>query len=131
MESLTGEREIAQRGSLTLTNYRLVQEHFSWIKSMYKEIPIDRIDSIQYESRRSLLFLIIGIILILTGIIIGQFDDDYLLVAVFGSLILLIALLWKKEFIEFRSASMIIREEKRGIEAFADSVRKQMYQRRA
>ena len=128
MELLENERQMGACASLIVTNYRLLQEKKSWGSKMLKEIPLKKLDSIAYDYARSPTAVTLGILMSLIGFFLALEDDEFLLLMLIGFVVLIVGLLWKKELTEFRSSSMVIREEGRMIEEFVNIVRKQIYE---
>lgn len=127
MELLENERQMGTCASLIATNYRLVQEEKSLGRKVLKEIPLEKLDSIAYDYARSPAAILIGIFLSLSGYYLTLAEEVFLPILAIGLLVLIIGLFWKREFTEFRSASMVIREEREGMEEFTNIVRKQLY----
>jgi hypothetical protein len=133
MELLKNEKELSKRASLIVTNYRLVQEKRSWGKRTHKEIPLNKIDSISFEYSRNIGLIATGIALIVLGFLFNYWlphsSQIWFLIAVLGFITLLLGILLKKEFVEFSSCSLKIREEKKSIEKFIDVVREEIYRK--
>lgn len=113
--------------SLIVTNYRLVQEKTSWGRRTIREIPLRRLDSITYDYARSPGAILAGILLTLIGYLLALEEEEFFFVVLIGLLILIIGLLWKREFTEFKSATMTIREESRGLGELTNTLRKLIY----
>ena len=96
-------------------------------KKVLKEIPLEKIDSIVYDYQRSPLTIVLGISLLLIGYFLTLEEEIFLPILVIGLLALITGLLWKREFTEFRSASITIREEKGKMDEFVNVVRGHLY----
>ncbi len=133
MKLLTHEKELDAQASLIVTNKRLVQERITFGKRTHKEIPLNKITSISFEYELHIGSLIAGIVLTLLGLFLifleSQHTQTWFFVLFFGVVILIITLLLKKEYVEFNSNRLKIREENREIEKFVDTVREEIYKK--
>ncbi|CAD7773741.1 MAG: hypothetical protein KBONHNOK_00647 [Candidatus Methanoperedenaceae archaeon GB50] len=114
MKLLKTEKELSKHASLIVTNNRLVQEKKSWGKRTHKEIPLDKIDSLSFEYSKNIGLIVAGIVLIVLGFLFSSWtpysSQIWFLMIIFGIIILIIGLLLKKEFVEFSSSTLKIRE---------------------
>ncbi|MCK5474674.1 MAG: PH domain-containing protein [Candidatus Aenigmarchaeota archaeon] len=131
MKLLTHEKELDAQASLIVTNKRLIQERKEFGKRTHKEIPLNKITSISFEYELNIGLLIAGIVLTLLGLFLifleSHYTQTWSFVLVFGMVLLIITLLLKKEYVEFNSNRLKIREENREIEKFVDTVREEIY----
>ena len=131
MKLLKNEEELSTKASLILTTKRLIQEKKELGRRTHKEIPIKNITSISFEYNINILSLMIGIIFALLGffltIIETQYTQLWIYMSLFGLIIIVFCILLKKEYVDFKSNSLTIREEKREIEKFVDLVREEIY----
>ena len=131
MKLLTHEKELDAQASLIVTNKRLIQERKEFEKRTHKEIPLNKITSISFEYELNIGLLIAGIVLTLLGLFLifleSHYTQTWSFVLVFGMVLLIITLLLKKEYVEFNSNRLKIREENREIEKFVDTVREEIY----
>lgn len=131
MKLLTHEKELDAQASLIVTNKRLIQERKEFGKRTHKEIPLNKITSISFEYELNIGLLIAGIVLTLLGLFLifleSHYTQTWSFVLVFGVVLLIITLLLKKEYVEFNSNRLKIREENREIEKFVDTVREEIY----
>ena len=125
MELLKNEKELSKHDSLIVTNKRLIQEKKSWEKRIHKEIPLNKIDSICFEYSRNISLIIVGCVLIFLGL----FWFLKIVGIIFGIIIIIIGSLLKKEFVEFSSCTLKIREEKENLEEFIDIVKEEIYKK--
>ena len=131
MKLLTHEKELDAQALLIVTNKRLIQERKEFGKRTHKEIPLNKITSISFEYELNIGLLIAGIVLTLLGLFLifleSHYTQTWSFVLVFGVVLLIITLLLKKEYVEFNSNRLKIREENREIEKFVDTVREEIY----
>ena len=129
MKLVENEKKLSSHGSLVLTNKRLIQNKKSWGRIILKEIPLNKIDSICFEHSIDILAIIIGIILIIISLIMGEALFGYFKYILFllGISIFILGFLSEKEFVDFNSNTLKIREEKKNIENFIDVVRNEIY----
>ncbi|MEA3248547.1 MAG: hypothetical protein U9Q73_02465 [Nanoarchaeota archaeon] len=133
MKLLKNEKELSKHASLIITNYRLIQEKKSLGKRTHKEIPLEKIDSISFEYNIRIGMIILGIILMFTGLF-WNYSKIYspqigFLMIISGIVVLMISLLLRKELVEFNSSTLKISEEIRDIEKFIDIVRGEIYKK--
>ena len=131
MDLLNNEKELSKHGSLIITNHRLNLGEKEFIKYSREKIPLHKIDSVSFEYRRDISVILIGILLISMAFLFNFWfpssSQFWFLLMVFGFVTLLIGIILKKEFVEFASCSIKIREEKKDIEDFINVVREEIY----
>ena len=133
MKLLKNEKELSTKASLILTTKRLIPEKKEFGRRTHKEIPLKNITSISFEYNINILSLIVGIIFALLGFFLTIIETQYTLLwnymILFGLIIISFCILLKKEYVDFKSNSLTIREEKREIEKFVDLVREEIYRK--
>ncbi|MBU7031528.1 MAG: hypothetical protein HXS53_03275 [Theionarchaea archaeon] len=119
---------MAQNGNLILTNYRLIEEKTSTGERKCKEIPLNKIDSIVTQSSSNLGAIAFGAIILLISVFILVEEEEVGAIGfVIGLIILIVGFFSQNEYVRFNSATISIRQEKKGMEKFTECVRRQIY----
>lgn len=71
MKLVKGEKKLASHGSLVLTNKRLIQKSSSVRRKKTKEIPLKKIDSIDFMRKTNRKAIVIGLVLLFIGVPTG------------------------------------------------------------
>ncbi|MGD2250374.1 MAG: hypothetical protein PVF58_18400 [Candidatus Methanofastidiosia archaeon] len=130
MEYLENETLKATCDSLMVTNLRIVEEKKTSGGKNIKEIPLNNINSIEYNCENRSFLVLFGILLFIIGLSLFFMNLDgvyFTIIVFFGILMIIIGALWKHEFVEFRATTLVMRGEGEGIEQFLKAVREQLY----
>jgi hypothetical protein len=127
------ETVIAEHESLILTPRFLVKEKKSIGRHFYAKMPLDKLDSIVALRKINILFFVIGLILLLAGVYFLYGNGFELTILNFslmflGVIVLIYVFITVKEYVEFRSSTITLREERAGAKKFVDTVSEHIYE---
>jgi len=135
------EKKLGSYVNLTLTTKRIIKEVEGFFGYDIKEIPLNKISSITYNSEMNKSLLAFGVFLVIVGWLLSNSSDksvihfipavNRIIVPLFiiGGVIIIYAFLATNKMIVFGSSSLKITEttKKTGLKEFLEKVRKEIY----